>query len=253
MDPSDVASTIAEPLGAVAGAAFYFGPESTAQAVSAGVDVVTLYAAGRGGVMGDASPAEVDEVFFFFKPGLIAGVIEAGRATADPAAILGAHLAAADDYAHALFDGIDPAALAGFARAASAVFDGLPTGAWPLVDGYRRAVEPADPTATAFRGAILLRELRGGVHRDAVVAAGLTGAIACQFDRGDDYYRLHGYGDEDRVPGTPEVLAARAAAVEATDARMGGFLSVLDDAGLQALVDGALAMAAALDTRARAS
>jgi len=89
---------------------------------------------------------------------------------------------------------------------------------------------------------VILRELRGGVHREEVEAAGLTAAVACQFDRGDDYYRLHGYGDEDRVPGTPEVLAARASAEEATDRRMAELLAVLDEDRLAALVAGAEAM-----------
>ena len=44
---------------------------------------------------------------------------------------------------------------------------------------------------------------------------------------------------------TPEVLSAKRAAEAATDARMGELLSVLDGAGLEALVAGAQAMDAA--------
>ncbi len=39
------------------------GPEAI------GLDVFGLYAGGRGGVLGDRTPEEVDEEFFFFKPG----------------------------------------------------------------------------------------------------------------------------------------------------------------------------------------
>ena len=86
---------------------------------------------------------------------------------------------------------------------------------------------------------MLLRELRGGVHRHAVEAVGLSAAVACQFDRGDDYYRLHGFGDADRVPETRATLAARVQAEEATDAAVAELLSVLDTTQLENLVTGA--------------
>lgn len=241
----DTATRIDHPLGTVAGATFYFSPQSAARGAAIGLDAVSLYAAGRGAVLGDVSAGEVDDTFFFFKPGMITGIVESARAIAPVPAILEAHLTSADDFAVATFGGIDPSQLAAFDDAAATVVAGLPTGRWPLVDGYRSAPVPTEPAPAAFRRAILIRELRGGVHRDAVVAAGLSGAVACQFDRGDDYYRLHGFGDEDRVPETPEVLAARGAAQSATDARMGECLEALDAAGLLALVVGAQAMDAA--------
>jgi len=246
MDPSDAAAAIADPLGTVAGATFYFSSQSAARAGAIGLDVVTLYAAGRGAVLGDIDPVAVDQVFFFFKPGMIGGLVGAARATAALPAILDAHLASADDFARATFGGVDASTLGAFDKAAADVVETLPTGAWPLVDGYRSALLPGEPVTDAFRRAILLRELRGGIHRDAVVAVGLTGAVACQFDRGDDYYRLHGFGDEDRVPETAEVLEAKAAAEHATDARMGELLSVLDGDGLETLVTGARSLGDAL-------
>lgn len=242
MLPTDAAAAIADPLGTVAGATFYFSSQSASRAAAIGIDVVSLYAAGRGAVLGDVPPSEVDQAFFFFKPGLIGALVEASRAIATVPAVLGAHLAAADDFALATFGGIDRVALADFDAGAAAVVAGLPSGQWPLVDGYRAAPVPIAPAPAAFRRAILLRELRGGVHRQAVEAAGLSGAVACQFDRGDDYYRLHGFDDGDRVEVTAEVCAAKAAAERATDVRMGELLAVLDDDGLDALVTGARAM-----------
>jgi hypothetical protein len=245
MQPIDAALALDAPLGTVAGATFYFSPQSSTRAASIGLDVVSLYAAGRGAVLGDVPPDVVDEVFFFFRPGMIAGLVEAARAIAPVPVVLAVHLGSADDFALATFGGIAPGVLADFATAAALVGDGLPTGVWPLVDGYRAAPMPAAAAPAAFRHAIVLRELRGGVHRQAVEAAGLTAAVACQFDRGEDYYRLHGFGDEDMVDATPEVLAARAAAQSATDAHVGELLSVLDGPGLEALVAGALALDAA--------
>jgi hypothetical protein len=190
-------------------------------------------------VLGACSPAEVDEAFFFFKSGLIAGVVEAARTKADQGDILAAHLGSADDFADATYGSVDPAVLAAFDDASSLVVEALPTGQWPLVDGYRAQPVPVRPTASAYRGAVLLRELRGGVHRHAVEAVGLSAAVACQFDRGDDYYRLHGFGDADRVPETRATLAARVQAEEATDAAVAELLSVLDTTQLENLVTGA--------------
>ena len=241
MDVLAAATAIGPQLGTV-GAAFYFSPEASARASGLGIDVVSLYAAGRGGVLGDATSADVDEIFFFFKSGLIGSVVEGARASADPSAILEAHIQSAEDYAIATFSDVDPAVLVGFDNAAARVVEELPAGRWSLVDGYQAVAVPSDPMTSAYLRAIMLRELRGGVHREEVESVGLTDAEACQFDRGDDYYRLHGYGDEDRVPETPEILAARMSAEEATDRRMAELLSVLDEVQLTALVAGAQAM-----------
>ena len=203
MDALAAATAIGPPLGVV-GAAFYFSPEAGARAEGIGLDVVSLYAAGRGAVLGDRTPAEVDETFFFFKSGLIAGVVEAARAKAAPADILGAHLGSADDFAVATYGAVDPAVLAAFDAAAARVVEPCRPGGgrWSTATGPSR--RPGGPPPSAYRHAVLLRELRGGIHREAVEAAGLSAAVACQFDRGDDYYRLHGFGDDDRVPGTPD-------------------------------------------------
>jgi hypothetical protein len=93
---------------------------------------------------------------------------------------------------------------------------------------------------------VILREVRGGVHTEAVAESELSFAAACQFDRGDDYYRLHGFGDDDRVPETDEALAMRAEVEEETEDRMAGLFDVLDASGLEALVAGALAFEGAI-------
>ncbi len=245
MDTSATVRAIAGPIGDLA-AAFYFSPASVARAEGIGLDVVSLYGAGRGSVLGDATPAEVDAVFYFFKPGMIAGVVEKGRSLASNDAIKAAHLAAADDFAEEKFAGIASTTLEAFADAAASVAADAPSGSWPLFDGYRSAPIPASPAARAYRGAILLRELRGGVHTDAVKAAGLSAATACQFDRDDFYFRMHGFGDDDVVEMTPEVEALKASTEAATDLAMASLLDHLTTEQQQALIEGTEAFAAAL-------
>jgi len=243
MDPHTTVSTIAGPLGDM-GAGFYFSPQSLARAEAVGLDVVALYGAGRAA---DLDPQTADASFYFFKPGMIGAIVERGRAGGNPKAVIEAHHAAADDYAEAHFSTVDPATLTAFADAVSALTQTVPVGSWPLFDGYRAAPGSATPAAKAYRAVILLRELRGGVHTDAVKAQGLETAAACQLDRpGMDYFRMHGFSEEDLVEPTAELTAKKAAAEETTNARMAELYAALSPAQCQAIVDGTKALAAAL-------
>ena len=152
------------------------------------------------------------------------------------------HLDAANDYAEATFGGIPQDTLQAFSAAAKALADTLPTGSWPLVDGYLAEPVPGDPVHQAYYWSIVLRELRGGVHTEAVIAAGLSGAEACQLDHAGSYFALHGYGDEDRAEETEELVATRLAVEVETSNRMAALLEVLDDAQRAALADGAIAL-----------
>ena len=121
------------------------------------------------------------------------------------------------------------------------------SGRWPLVDGYLACAVPSDPVNRAYFYAVVLRELRGGVHTDAVKAEGLDPAAACQLDRpGMDYFRMHGFSEEDLVEPTAELTAKKAAAEEATNARMAELFAPLSPAQRQAIVDGTNALAAAM-------
>jgi hypothetical protein len=247
MDARTLAETLADPIGTV-GMSFYFSPQAITVGETIELDVVTFYAAGRGGVLGDIEVDEVDETFYFFNPGLVASMMTKARSTTERSAAVAAHLAAADAFAHATFGGIAPEVLSAFDDAAAALFATTPRGVWPLVDGYLACAVPTDLTNRAYFYAVVLRELRGGVHTDAVKAAGLSAAAACQLDRGGAYFGLHGYGDEHRVDETPELVAARAAAEDATSAGMAELLGVLDDDQRNALAEGATALFGALSS-----
>jgi len=245
MDATTAASTVAGPLGNLA-ANFYFSPQSTARGEAIGLDVISLYGAGRASILGGVDPQTADAVFYFFKPGMVAGVVERGRSLAAEDAIAAAHLGAADDYADAHLAGVDAATLNAFTDAVNALAATVPSGSWPLFDGYRAAPTPTTDAARAYRAAILLRELRGGVHTDAVKACGLSPAAACQFDRDLGYFQMHGFSDEDMVDHTPEIDAQKAAAEEATTAQMAALFAALSPAQLDAIVTGTQALESAL-------
>jgi hypothetical protein len=241
MDTLELADTIAEPIGTV-GMSFYFSPQAIARGEGLELDVVTFYAGGRGGVLGDIDAVEVDRIFYFFKTGLVASMVEKARVGADRQETVATHLDAANDYAEATFGGIPAETLQGFSVAAKALADRLPHGRWPLVDGYLAQGMPGDPVHQAYYWSIVLRELRGGVHTEAVIAAGLSGAEACQLDHAGSYFALHGYGDEDRAEETEALVATRLAVEVETSNRMAGLLEGLDDAQRVALAQGAIAL-----------
>ncbi len=244
MEPLTCATTTG-PIFSALGAVFYFSPASIARAESIGLDVVSLYGAGRGGALHGQAPQEIDQTFFFFKPGMIAAMVERGRSLAEPEVIWDAHLGGADDFARATFTNVDASVFTGFADAAEVVVAAAPRGRWPIFDGYRAAPMPEDHVARAYRSVIALRELRGGVHTDAVVSLGLSGAVACQLDQGDGYFKLHGFTDDDKVPVTDELLASKAAAEQRTDEAMAELFAALRSDQLEELVAGAAALEAA--------
>jgi hypothetical protein len=74
MDVTTAASTVAGPLGEL-GAGFYFSPQALSRADAIGLNVVSLYAAGRASVLGGVDPQTADEIFYFFKPGMIKSLL----------------------------------------------------------------------------------------------------------------------------------------------------------------------------------
>ncbi len=244
MEATTATSIIAGPIGDVAGH-FYFSKQAIARSEAIGLDVVSLYGAGRASMLGGADPDTADALFYFFKPGMIAAVITQGRSLASEEEIATAHLGSADDYADATFAEVDSATLDAFTDAVGALAASVPSGSWPFFDGYRSAPPASTAAARAYRAAILLRELRFGVHTDAVKAAGLSPATACQFNRDLENFKRHGFSDEDIVEYTPEIEAQKAAAEDVTTAQMAALFAPLSQTQLEAIVAGANALIAA--------
>lgn len=245
MDATTTARTIAEPMGNI-GMRYYFSKESAAKAEGLGLDAVLLYAGGRGGVIEGADGAKVDEVFYFFNPGFMSGFAERAWEQAGRETCVAAALEAADEYARGAFSDLDPELLSAFSEAVSALLATLPTGRWPIVDGYRAQPLPASTVELAYRHAILLRELRGGVHTDAVVAGGLDPKMSCRLDRDGAYFALHGYGDAADLTPTEADAELRRAVEANTEVRMAELLGGVSEAQREAIVAGSNALLAAI-------
>ena len=245
MDATTAAQTIAGPIGGLGGS-FYFAKQAIARGDAIGLDVVSLYGAGRASMLGGVDPDTADALFHFFKPGMIAAVVTWGRSLASEEAIAIAHLGSADDYADTTFAAVNSATLNAFTDAVGALVTTVPLGSWLFFDGYRSAPAASTAAARAYRAAILLRELRFGVHTDAVKAVGLSPATACQFNTDLENFKRHGFAEDDMVEYTPEIEAQKAAAEAATTAQMAALFSPLSEIQREAILDGTNALVAAL-------
>lgn len=244
MDTLELSHVTADPI-QIVGLSFYFDPGTNERAKEYGLHRLQFYGLGRGGVLGDVDRNTVDRAFTFFDPGVYDFLWDNARQKADPVETASAHVQAAYEFADRTFGAVPIDLLARYAAAAHKVIGALDVGQHLLVDGYRQYPVPENPVRAAYLGAILMRELRGGVHIVAVQSAGLSPLEACYL-QDPGVFKMHGYKDED-VPAVTDVhRKLKAKAEELTNAMMAECFSVLSDQERQDLCDGTLAMFDAL-------
>lgn len=240
MDTSQLSELTADPIQLV-GMSFYFSPSTVERAKAIGLNVYQFYGLGRGGVLGDADYDTVFDAFTFFSHPAMGMLWTASREHADPAQSAEAYLDAAYAYADLTFGAIDIDVLDAFARAARKVVNAVPPGRHALFDGYAKFEVSANALHAAYLGAILLRELRGGVHIDAVHEVEMTPEEAAYL-HDPAIFSLHGYSDDDVPEVTPELEAKKRRAEELTTLGVAAYLDVLSEPEREALLAGALAM-----------
>jgi hypothetical protein len=162
---------------------FMLHPQTMQRSLDAGFpDPFAAYFAGRGGVLGDASADTIDTVFFVFEPNMLRtcwnkGVAEMGAAAAaawywDETANFGRqHLSATA--------GIDRLATFGERAAIAAGDTNL-----PLFEGWRAMPLAEDAPARALQVMFVLRELRAGLHFNALTVAGIGPVEAHMLNKG---------------------------------------------------------------------
>lgn len=245
MNALDLAKLTAEPIGKL-GSSFYFDPGTAQAAGELGLNVFEFYGLGRGGTMGDVDVSVVEEAFTFFHPRVYPMLWTAAKEKGDPDHVAARYIDAAYAYADRTFGAIELDVMRGFAAATHDVAVAVATGNHLLFDGYRRYAVSADPVHAAYHGVILLRELRGGAHIDAVHDVGLSPLEACYIDNAA-IFKLHGYQDDEVPDITSDHEAMKARAEEITNATMASYFSVIDDAARDAIAAGTLAMNEALE------
>ncbi len=244
MNATELSETTADPIQLI-GMSFYFVPSTAERAKDHGLNVFEFYGLGRGGVLGDVDFDTVFEAFTFFSPSAMDMLWSKSREKATPDEVAPSHLQAAYAFADDTFGAVPTEVLARFAHAVFKVANAVPNGQYALFDGYKKFEEPQNPVHAAYLGAILMRELRGCVHIDAVHEVGITSAEAAYLQ--DPFiFKLHGYGDDEVPEVTPELEAKKKRAEEITSAGVASYFEVLSDEERQAFHDGTIAMNEAL-------
>ncbi|MGI5128259.1 SCO6745 family protein [Pseudonocardia sp. CA-107938] len=164
-----------EPLHAIV----YFAPQPAAAARRIGLRGYWMgYFASRVAPLGPVPPVAVAAMAYGFAPSMVARAIPDAWSYAEPALVLETRIAAAAEALRAAFDPAEVTALAELAEplwetVAACRFDGR-----PLAAAWSQVPRPADPVASAWLAAGVLREHRGDGHVLAAVAHGLAGLDA---------------------------------------------------------------------------
>ena len=225
------------------GSAFYFHPDTLARGREAGLDGFRLYILGRGGVLGDVEPAVVRAAFGYFHPALIAKMWTSASERIAPREAARLHHRCAHELGRAALGEV--AGLDGFVDAATQIIGVVEGVSLALFAAVRSEPVPADAPAAAMHQAMVLRELRGGVHLLSLVAQGLDTAKAHAIKRPDDV-AMFGYETAPDV--SDDDVAAWHRAEDMTDELLVPAYASLSAAQTTALVDGTAAIAEALGT-----
>lgn len=240
MTPLELVQTTSPPVNAV-GSAFYFDQPTLDRGRESGLDGFRLYFLGRGGVLGDVEPDVIVAAFGYFAPAVVHAMWDSARQIMDPREAARLYLDAASDFGRRTLDGLE--GLGPFNTAAETVIRAVDRSGLALFAGVAAEPLPDDGPARAYRNMVTLRELRGSVHLLAVVASGLTPAVAHAVHRPGDV-QMFGYDE------TPEVTAADRArwddAEALTDRLLVPWYAALDDDGTEAFAHGVRVIAGRL-------
>ena len=244
MNSLELADVTADPI-QVLGMSFYFDPGTRARAKERGLNSFEYYGLGRGGTLGNVDVDVIIDAFTFFHPRAFERMWTLAKEKADAVEVAADYVDAAYAFADRTFGAVDVQVLSRFAAAAHKVAAEVESGHHQLLDGYKQYEVPANPVHAAYLGCILMRELRGCVHIDAVNDVGLSALEACYL-QDPSFFPNHGYLDDEKPSVTLEMEAKKVKAEELTSAMMGECFDVLSVDEHHDLADGALAMFAAL-------
>lgn len=223
MNAAELAAAL-KPAVATLPSNFMLDGATYAKGAELGFEGMDFYVGGRGGVLGDVNADVVTATFVYFEPnGIRDGwdrsgtVMSREQATAEFASCCHewarTHLADGPDYARA-----------------AALLDRVVTGASPagapLFAAWRAQDEPTDDKALVLHRLNGLRELRGGLHAGAILAAGFHPLEAVMLSTP---YMAGIFGWPEPHPDSSVMQIAWDTAEESTNVAFGRALEVLDE------------------------
>jgi hypothetical protein len=241
-DPRTTAAQVKAPIGQFGGG-FMISREAKAICDERGLGARELYFRGRCGVLGECDADVVTSIVVFFPPEHVEESWNAGRKLpVDQAVEL--YTEACRAWGRRKLGGYDGCAR--IAELLERVVRRAPSTGAPLFAGWRAVPLPDDPPARATQLMHCVRELRGGLHANAVLAAGLhplEATLATDHDAtpfgqaaGEMIAKFFMWPEPYATP-SPEIVARRAEVEERTDDLMAPMFSVLDDGESDELIE----------------
>jgi len=231
------------PLISNSGWAYYFAPNTQAKGAELGLEGMEFYVLGRGGSLGDCDGAALAAAFGYFNPAVSGGAWEKGKAKVSPRVAGKAHLECCAEHGRAKLASIP--GLGEFVAAADAVNNAADPDGLTLYAAIKAEPLVTDLPGRAMQLVTILREFRGSAHLLALRAMGLDSKTAHFVKRPNDV-KMFGWSTDDTPHIDDDVRARMDAAEDLTDKLVTPAYGVLDQAGREALVNGARAIADAL-------
>jgi hypothetical protein len=180
-------------------------------------DGFSFYFAGRGGVLGDVDADVIHAAFMFFDQGIVRKMWERGVKVEGARKAGSRYAGAADAWGKTHLAGFSNAKR--FNELAEKVVASVDPVGLSLFAGLRAEPLPMDSQSRAYRLVTWLRELRGCLHINAVVAEGLNGKEAVlASENGEFFAKLHGY--QEPYPNVSHLKDQRDRAEETTSRLM---------------------------------
>ncbi|GAA3214824.1 SCO6745 family protein [Nonomuraea helvata] len=240
-DPRTTAAQVKAPIGRLGGG-FMTSREAKAVCEEYGLGARELYFRGRCGVLGECEADVVTSVAVFFPPRHVEESWNGGRKLAVEQAVE-LYAEVCREWGRRKLGGYDGCER--IAELLQPVVEQASSVGAPLFAGWRAVPLPDDPPARAVQLMHVVRELRGGLHANAVIAAGLhpleatlaAGHDATPFGAvtGEMIAKFFQWPEPYATPG-PDVVARRAAVEETTDDLMAPAFAVLDDSETDELI-----------------
>ncbi|MFI6903400.1 hypothetical protein ACIBKY_19205 [Nonomuraea sp. NPDC050394] len=240
-DPQTTAIEVKAPIG-VLGGNFMLSREAKALCEEYGLGPRELYFRGRCGVLGECEADVVTSVAVFFPPEHVSQNWDGGRKMPVEQAVE-LYTGACHAWGRRKLGGFD-----GCARIAEllepVVEKASPVGA-PLFAGWRAVPLPDDAPARATQLMHVVRELRGGLHANAVIAEGMRplDAVLAAAHEGTPFGRATGESiarfftwPEPYPQPSAEMIERRVKIEETTDRLMAPVFSVLNAAESDELI-----------------
>lgn len=187
-DPAATAGAAIEQAVAV----FMLHPETYGGSVAAGYqNPLAGYVAGRGGVLGDATGATVSAVFAVFEPTGLSAMWDEGISVRGAAGAAEVYWEQTAEFGRKYLSGAE--GLERLAALGEKLIAATPTTALPLFAGWRAMPLAADAPARALQVMFVLRELRAGLHFNALSLSGITPIEAHMLNKGPQYATMFGW------------------------------------------------------------